>query len=122
MRKVVAIVLLLTACGGGAPEGAVPDGEELFNLPVLEQQAGCITCHSLAPDRVLVGPSLSGIGTTAGTRVAGVSADAYLRQSITEPDAFVVEGFDAGRMPAWGEVLSDAEVEALVGYLSGLAS
>jgi nitric oxide reductase subunit C len=114
---------LVTACGGGgeSASGAV-DGEELFRASVLADQAGCITCHSLTPDRVLVGPSMAGIGTRAGSRVGGVSAREYLRESIVDPDAYVVDGFQPGRMPSnWDEALSGREIDAIVEYLETLS-
>ena len=80
-----------------------------------------MTCHSLEPDRVVVGPSLAGIGEQAATRVPGQSAREYLRTSIVMPDSYVVEGFDPGRMPSnWAAVLTEAEIDALVDYLEGL--
>jgi hypothetical protein len=70
---------------------------------------------------VVVGPSLAGVGERAATRVPGQSARDYLRTSIVMPDSYVVEGFDPGRMPSnWGDVLSDAEIDALVDYLEGI--
>jgi hypothetical protein len=35
-----------------------------------------------------------GISERAGTRLAGLAAVEYLRQSILEPSAYVVEGFE----------------------------
>ena len=124
MRKVAILALMLaTACGGG--EGSASgelDGEELFGSSVLANQAGCITCHSLAPDRVLVGPSMAGIGTRAASRVEGQTAREYLRESIVDPDAYVVEGFQPGRMPSnWDDELSNDEIDAIVTYLESLS-
>ncbi len=122
-RVIIPLVMVLAACGGAASSGDGPvDGEELFEASVLAGQAGCITCHSLTPDKVLVGPSLAGLGSRAGSTVPGLSAEEYLRQSILDPDAYVVEGFEPGRMLSnWGEVLSEEEVDALVAYLEGLS-
>lgn len=120
----------LAACGGGDDDGddngaAGGDiqqaGQELFAQTEIEGQAGCITCHSLEPDVVVVGPSMAGVGTRAETRVEGMSATEYLRESIVEPDAYVVEGFPAGTMPdVWGEVLTEDQIDFLVDYLSTL--
>jgi mono/diheme cytochrome c family protein len=123
--KKVALVLMsmaLVGCGAGGGEGGEePDGAALFASPVLGDRPGCVTCHSREPDRVLVGPSLAGIAGVAATRVPGLSAEEYLRESIIDPDAFVVPGFEAGRMPSvWSEVLTGAEIEALVDYLETL--
>lgn len=119
MRKGLLITLsvLVAACGGGSPEGEDLSGGELFSQTVLEEQAGCSTCHSLEPDDVIVGPSLASIGSEAGNRVEGLAAAEYIEQSILEPRAYVVDGFAAGTMPTWEGVLSDAQVDALVSYL-----
>lgn len=118
MRRVLFLVLALVvvSCGGGE-EGDGLSGEELFSQTVLAEQAGCSTCHSLEPDDVIVGPSLATIGAEAGDRVEGLSAAEYIRQSILDPQAYVVEGFAAGTMPTWDGVLSDAQVDALVDFL-----
>jgi mono/diheme cytochrome c family protein len=125
----MAAVLVLAGCGGSdgdaGPVGTDEPGRagrELFGERILGPNAGCITCHSLDPDTTLVGPSIAGIATRAGERRPGVSAAEYLRESITDPSAFVVAGFDDGRMPAdWAEVLTAEEIDALVAYLLTLA-
>jgi len=122
----IVVVLLLAGCAGGSDAG--PDtptttrpGQEIFEQRILGPNPGCITCHSFDPDTTLVGPSIAGVATRAESRVSGQTARDYLRESILEPSAFVVEGFDDGKMPAdWDEVLTAAEVEAVVGYLLGL--
>jgi len=112
--------LLLAACGGGdgASADSVDAGEQLFKQSTIGTTAGCKTCHSLEPGAVIVGPSLAGIATRAGNMVSGVSAEDYLRQSILEPDAYLVEGYPASVMPkVWGEHLSEEQVNGLVEYL-----
>lgn len=116
----MAMLLIVSACGGdgGGESAGEVDGAALFAQTTLEGQAGCVTCHSLSPDRVIVGPSLANIGAEAGSRVAGSSAEEYLRESIVDPSAYVVDGFQDGQMPSvWGDVLSDAQITALVDYL-----
>ena len=50
--------------------------------------------------------------------MSGQTAAEYLRESIISPSAYVVDGFDDGKMPGdWAEILTDAEIEAVVGYL-----
>lgn len=95
--------------------GSLPvSGEEIFKT------AGCSACHSLNPDEVLVGPSLSGIGQRAGEVVPGMSAEEYIRTSILDPGAHVVEGFNGNIMPGnYAQVLSQAQLEALVKFLLG---
>jgi mono/diheme cytochrome c family protein len=128
MRKalfaLVILALLAAACGGGGASqpassskagGDANAGKELFARPVLGTSPGCITCHSLEPGKTLVGPSLAGIAGRAGNTVAGQSAEQYLRQSITEPDAHVAKGFQKGLMLK--VQLTDAQVSDLTAYL-----
>ena len=69
----------------------------------------------------MVGPGLSGVGTTAETRVAGLNADEYLTQSIKSPNAFVVPDFFADLMPTtFGQTLSEQEIADIVAYLISL--
>ena len=47
--------------------------------------------------------------------------DAYLRESIVDPGAKVVQGFAAGIMPAgFGQVLSEADIAAIIAYIKSL--
>ena len=134
MRKLVLLLLLLVvvlslaACGGGSTTstegGSAPTagdaaaGEALFAQTLIGTQAGCATCHSLEPDVVMVGPSMAGVAAVAGSRVPGLSAEEYLRQSIVEPDAYVVDGFAQGLMPAaLATELSERQLNDLVAYL-----
>ena len=107
---------LLSLKPGSTPSGEVAnnsasvDGESLFTT-------NCSSCHSTG-DETIVGPGLAGIADRAGTRVAGQSADAYLRESIINPNAFIVDGYPAV-MPGW-EQLGTESIEALVTYLKTL--
>lgn len=113
------ISLVLAACGGQpTPVGDPEAGEALFNQQAIDSAPGCVTCHSTQPGEVLVGPSLAGIANQAGERVEGQSAEEYLRTSILEPDAHVVEGFSPGVMyQEYEQALSDEQVDNLVAYL-----
>lgn len=131
LLTILFVLLLLAACGGTgdvekttAPSSGGPDlaaGEELFARTIIGSQAGCATCHSLEPDTVIVGPSMAGIGSRAANSVPGLSAEEYIRQSILEPDAHVVEGFVPGLMvQVWQDELSQEQLDDLVAYLLSL--
>lgn len=127
-------LLLLAACGGGATEetetegepataGDAQAGEQLYNQTSIGSAPGCVTCHNVEPtDDPLqpspVGPSHYGLADRASDYVEGQSAEEYLRESIVDPDAHVVEGFTAGVMyQNYGEDLTDQQIDNLVAYL-----
>ena len=114
------IALTITACGGddGGSDTAANAGDELFQQATIGTLAGCKTCHSLEPGVIIIGPSLASIGAEADGRVAGVSAEDYLRQSILDPNAHLVEDFPASIMPnTYQNQLTEEQVDALVNYL-----
>ena len=84
---------------------------------LLFQTKGCTGCHSVAgvAESSSIGPNLTRLEAIAGDRIKGMSATAYVTQSIRQPQAFTVDGFGVGVMPTFE--LSDAEVEALVAFL-----
>lgn len=107
-----------------APASAAPpaapavalDGGSLFAAK------GCAVCHvgPEHPDGFPIGPDLSRVAAVAGTRVPGLDAEAYLRQSIAAPAAFVAplpgrRGGTYAPMPAIP--VSAEELDALVAYL-----
>lgn len=89
----------------------VPDGQALFHTK------GCIGCHTITPDTPggSIGPALTDLPQQAPTRIEGMTASDYVRQSIQQPDTFTVPGYGPGVMPALP--LTDDEVDTLVGYL-----
>lgn len=78
-------------------------GQRLF------RSEGCSACHSTDKNRI-VGPGLAGISSRGD--------DAYIRQSLSEPGAVVVEGYP-NVMPRFSG-LSEETVNHLVAYLKTL--
>lgn len=64
-----------------------------------------------------VGPSLVGFGQRAGTRIVGLSAQEYARQSILTPGAYLVPGHRSIMYADYGAVLSTQDVKDLIAYL-----
>ncbi|MBL9182404.1 MAG: c-type cytochrome [Verrucomicrobiaceae bacterium] len=100
----------------------VEEGERLY------QMFGCMACHSTDGTLVgKVGPSWKGLFGTERDIAKGmkgkVKADeAYLRESILNPSAKVVKGFekfDTG-MPIYAGILNDSQIESLILYIKSL--
>lgn len=110
------IAVLLTSCAGG---GAAPASETLSGQE-LAVASNCVSCHTASGGRS-VGPtwrSLAGSQVELeGGRIV-VADEAYLTQSIREPQADIVAGYSVVLMPTFD--LSNAEVEALVDYIESL--
>lgn len=120
--------ILVTACSSSASappslsdqngDPAVAEGAQLFAQGTLGGLAGCKSCHSLSGGGLGTGPSMAGIGLTAENRVPGLSAEEYLRQSIVDPNAFLVDDYTRGLMPRnYGDKLTAEEIDNLVAYL-----
>jgi cytochrome c oxidase subunit 2 len=104
-----------TAGGGG--QTAAIDAKKLFTQGNAAGATACGGCHKLA-DAGTVG----GVGPDLGKVLKSKDA-AFIRQSIEQPDAFIAPGFNKGIMPAnYKQVLSSAEIDALVKYLQEVAA
>jgi cytochrome c oxidase subunit 2 len=86
----------------------------------LSVSKGCVACHTTTGAR-LVGPSWKDIfGKEEGTDKGAVKVDeAYLRESILQPQAKVVTGFQPV-MPTFAGQISDAEIEEIIAYIKTL--
>ncbi|MDZ4403694.1 cytochrome c [Prosthecobacter sp.] len=98
------------------------EGERLY------QMFGCMACHSTDGTLVgKVGPSWKGLFGAERDIAKGMKGklkadEAYLRESITNPSAKVVKGFekfDTG-MPIYAGILNDSQIESLILYIKSL--
>src|SRR5512135_1511294 len=109
------------------PAGDATRGANLFSQQAKlanGENAPCKACHSLQPDTVIVGPSLSGVASRADTREPGKAAADYIRESIQNPNAFIVPGnpnfAQDGKsvMPGnLGDKMSAQDLADLIAYL-----
>ena len=90
---------------------------------IMEGKGLCLTCHTIGKKAgPLRFPDLDGIGSRAATRRPGMTDLEYLAQSIYEPGAFIVPGFNPG-MPVINKPpigLTDDEILAVIAYLQSL--
>lgn len=84
---------------------------------------GCGDCHAVAgvpSARGTLGPSLDGIASRAGERKPPLSAEAYIRESVERPSAFIVRGYFNAMPPDMRSRMTDAQYEDLVAWLMTL--
>jgi cytochrome c oxidase subunit 2 len=101
-----------SASGGGA---VAAKGAQLF------QSLGCSGCHTVTGAK-LIGPTFKGLygsKVTLSTGQTVTADDAYLLQSIMDPDAQIVKGFPKGVMSATirPHSVSAADANALIAFI-----
>jgi mono/diheme cytochrome c family protein len=98
-------------------EEMVKAGEE-----IVATRGTCLSCHTIGADKPGRFPDLGGIGARAGSRKPGMSDVDYLAESLYEPNAYIVDGFNPGMISASKPPvsLSDAEILAVIAYLQSL--
>jgi cytochrome c oxidase subunit II len=97
------------------PPGQQPTGQQ--GLTLFNQQ-GCNACHTLAAagSQGTIGPDLDKLAAEA--QRAGKPLDAFIRESIVSPDAYVEPGFSKGLMPPdFAQKLTKQELGFLVQFL-----
>ena len=93
-----------------------------IGLEVMTGKGLCVTCHTIGKSGALRFPDLEGIGARAKTRIPGMSDVEYLAQSMYDPEAFIVQGFNPG-MPQVNQPpigLTDQEILCVIAYLQTL--
>lgn len=103
---------------GPPPAGAAAQGQMLYT------KLGCTACHSLNGAKG-IGPTFKGLAGSQVKLTNGqtvTASDAYLLESILDPDKQIVDGFSKGIMSATikpGSV-SKADAAALVAFIKTL--
>jgi cytochrome c oxidase subunit II len=104
----------LAGSGGGSGISMAAAGERVF------QQQACASCHARGAGAR--GPSLAGLAGQPVPLAGGstvVADDGYLRESIVNPQAKLVEGYPA-IMPTYQGLLSEEQLLQLIAYLKSL--
>jgi cytochrome c oxidase subunit 2 len=102
--------------GGRTDASPAEAGAQLF------QQLGCNTCHRA--DSLARAPQLEGLFGQPVVLEGGatVTADAnYIRQSILDPEAQIVEGFEP-IMPSYAGQVDEVQLLDLIAYIESLAA
>lgn len=112
LRLGLVAAVLASVCSSPGPQGDAARGETRF------AEVGCNGCHMVEGVGGMIGPDLSGIAS-APLREPDrwPSVEAYLRESIVEPQAYLVPRYPPDMPPAERLGLSDQDIEDLVAYL-----
>lgn len=104
----------LTFTSAVTAEELVAAGDELYH-----GAGGCTACHGLgtrAPHLLADEAGTGLIGERCATRVPGEDCKSYLHQSMVEPAAHVVTGYEP-IMPDMSRTLSPAQIWSMIAYL-----
>jgi mono/diheme cytochrome c family protein len=104
----------LTLGANVTPEQLVAAGEKVFN-----GIGGCTTCHGLgtrAPNLLTDEKGTGPIGARCGKREAGKTCKQYLYESLDNPTAYVVPGYQP-IMPVMTKQLSPQQIWAVIAFL-----
>src|SRR5438094_6654827 len=104
----------LTLGANVTPEQLVSAGEKVFN-----GIGGCTTCHGLgtrAPNLLTDEKGTGLIGARCGKREAGKSCKQYLYESLDNPKAYIVAGYQP-IMPVMTKQLSPQQIWAVIAFL-----
>ncbi|MCB2179950.1 cytochrome c oxidase subunit II [bacterium] len=100
----------------------IPDdpGPNADRGELIVNQNGCFACHSI-DGSIIVGPSWAGlygseVELADGTTV--IADDAFIHESILDPNAKIVSGFPANAMPQYS--LSEEEVADIIEFIKTL--
>lgn len=91
----------------------------------IMQNIGCFACHTTDGSK-LVGPSFKGkYGSletveTGGQKRQVTIDDEYIKKSIFDPNADVVEGFQKGLMLSYKNQLSEEDVKHIIEYIKSI--
>jgi len=122
------LVLALAGCGKASVQQPLPE-TVIGTVPkaptgsaagkALFVSNGCGGCHTFkaAGSTGKVGPDLDHL-TADATKAHKGALSAYVKQSIEDPNAYVVPGFPPNVMPVFKGKLSDAQINELVQFLT----
>ncbi|MFQ5794128.1 MAG: HEAT repeat domain-containing protein [Candidatus Bipolaricaulia bacterium] len=126
----VLVALAILASAVAALLFAVEVEEEEMISAVVERgrqltlQFGCTACHATTGE-VSDRPTFTGLFGSKRTLTTGktiIAYEAYLRESILDPTAKVVQGFIPNLMPDFGNKLLEQDLDTIIAYIKSLSA
>ena len=123
------LTLFLAACGGSsdAAVSTIPNDsvENLTGPAALFAEKGCVACHSIGDGpEVAIGPSIVELATRSSRIIEEASytgnaetAEEYIRESILNPNIYIVGDYVPVMPKTYPSSLTEQEVAELVDYL-----
>jgi cytochrome c oxidase subunit 2 len=106
--------------GGGSPVSH--DSAAAARGEALAASTGCLACHAIDGSEG-TGPGwqgLAGSTVTLANEETVVADDAYLFNSIVDPQSQVVDGYEAVMPTTYSDSLSQTEIQDLVEHIKSL--
>ena len=113
-----------TVAATSAASAPVTTADSVAAGATAAKQLGCTACHAATTEKI-IGPGWGGLyGSTVklATGASVVANDAYLDESISDPDAKIVAGFAPHIMPNFGSLVTPAQRAVIVAYIRSLGS
>ncbi len=106
-------------------EAAKPPTHPVAHGFWLYERRGCKSCHSVEPDKRIVGPSFAKSYGESVPLVTGESVpfdENYVRESILNPQVKSRAGYqNASQMPSFQGQLTEEEISALTAFLQAMS-
>jgi len=107
----------------------VPEGSETMEQfgQRVAMRRGCTACHS-ADGAASTGPTWKGLWgkneslSGGSVKIDGEDGLNYLRESMLNPTAKIVSGFEGVSMPSYQGQLDDKQIDGLIAYIKSLSA
>lgn len=107
-----------------APATVTFDAEAAARGALLAEAQGCLQCHTVDGTLGTSGPTWKGLAGSSRPVESGgfvTADDAYLVNSIVDPDAQVVTGYQPIMPGFYADQLNEQEISDLVEYIKSLS-
>jgi mono/diheme cytochrome c family protein len=95
-------------------------GDAAAGKVVFTGSSGCAGCHTFTPagSSGTIGPNLDTAPAQDAKADGNMNLAAFIRQSITDPEAYIAKGYSGGIMPAtFSTSLTSKQINDLVAFI-----